>query len=190
MLATPVAGPRLELAPGAMNSEAVALAPTAAAAALALSAAATLAIAASTSAAETSASATETSTSAATRALGCFIDANRPTVELHAVKLGDGVGRCLLIRHGDEREAARASRFAVEGKRDFAYLSDGCEGGLDARLGRAERKIAYEKTISHVRLSVLRARRPGPNDETDCRHSGEHSMCDSSTYSRSALEQN
>ena len=129
--------------------ETIATATTAAAAALATAAAAT-AESAATAATATAAAA---ESAAAARALLRLVDADLPAVEVRAVQLGDGVLRSLRVRHRDEREASRATRFAVRGERYLTHFAEGSECRLDRFLSRVERKISYEQPISHVDLS-------------------------------------
>src|SRR5712691_9302777 len=52
----------------------------------------------------------------------------------------------------DERESARASRFAVHGHDDMGGLGDGREVGSEIRFRRAVREVPYEQTDSQLCL--------------------------------------
>jgi hypothetical protein len=131
--ATAAAAAIATVATAAATTAAAAVAATATAAAAATVAAAATAAAAATVATAATAAATEAAAAAATAAaeatapafltgLG-FIDAQRTTIEVGAVHGLDRRLGVLVIRHLDEREAARATRVAIEHDLHFRHLT-------------------------------------------------------------------
>ena len=108
----------------------VAAAATAAAATVAAAAAAATAAAVATTATAATTEAATAATTAAAEATATafltglgFIDAQRTTIEVGAVHGLDRRLGVLVIRHLDEREAARATRVAIEHDLHFRHLT-------------------------------------------------------------------
>jgi len=66
------------------------------------------------------------------------------------MELRDCVLRIGVVRHGDEREAARFAGEFVLHEEDFGHGTDLCKIILEVRLGRVEREVAHVEFVTHV----------------------------------------
>jgi hypothetical protein len=146
------------IAAAAITVAAAASASAAAAAAAATTTAATAAAAAAKAAAATAATTAAAAEAAATTAtaLGTFlslVDAQRATVEVSAVHGRDGSLCLLLVSHGDETEAARATGLAIGHDVRVGDLASAGEGLAQDVRGGVKREIADVEAIAHLLFS-------------------------------------
>src|SRR6185369_11917714 len=108
-----------------------------------IAAAATAAAATTTAAAATAAAAAAVATTAATTtgaglALLGNADAERTTFEVRTVELGDRFLSVCVAAHGDEREAARTARLAVNHQLGLGHFAGLAERAQEHVLGGVE----------------------------------------------------
>jgi hypothetical protein len=135
------------VATAAIAAAATAAAATTAAAAAITTAAATTATAA---VATTAAAATAAAATATALALLCDIDAERATLEVLAIELGERLLGAFGRRHLDEAEATRLTAHAIDHDVDRDNLTALGEARVEQVLGGVERKITDVETIRHA----------------------------------------
>ena len=95
----------------------------------------------------------------ASATLFSFVDAKGATVKVSTVHLGNGLGGLVCRTHGDEAEAAAATRLAVEDDLGFGHSATLRERRLKALFGGVKGQVSDVQTIVAHGVSLLDATR-------------------------------